>query len=229
MIRSLLLFLSSHFQSSGAKIVLRLASLRATRLQAVPTQLILRRRARTFLSMVVGHKVVQCHPQVSGTGGSCSIETSNLMRGQDPAPADNLSRSSSKPLATLACLTSSRCSSQAALVATAAVLPNSHSGASLLRQHSTRMALADTRAKHPVCQDLFCSALCPLLFRHACLLTEALFWIALISGHISSATRSYVLRESLLIPLSKMVQASLSYGMVGTFLVGHGLRSFASK
>lgn len=101
--------------------------------------------------MVVGHKVVPCHPQVSGTGGSCSIETSNLMRGQDPAPADNPSRSSSKPLATLACLTSNRCSSQAALAATAVALPNNLNGANLPRQPSTRMALEDTRAKHLVC------------------------------------------------------------------------------
>ena len=147
---SLLLFLSSHFQSSGAKTVLRLASLTATRLQAVQTQLTLRRRARTFLSMVVGHKVVPCHPQVSGTGGSCSIETSNLMRGQDPAPADNHLPSSSKLSATQVCHTSSRCSSPAALAAMVVALLSSSSGVSLPRRPSTRMASAGTRAKHPL-------------------------------------------------------------------------------
>jgi hypothetical protein len=160
--------------------------LKATRPQVVLTQLILRRRARTFLNMVVGHKVVPCHPQVSGTGGSCSTETSNLMRGQDPAPADNPSRSSrSNPLATLACPTSSRCSSssQAALVAmVVAALLSSSSGVNLPRQPSTRMASAGTRAKHPVCSDLSCSALCHLLLQHAWLFTMALFWIASISG-----------------------------------------------
>jgi hypothetical protein len=156
----------------------------ATRPRVVLTQLIPRRRARTFLNMVVGHKVVPCHPQVSGTGGSCSIATSNLMRGQDPAPADNLSRSSSKPLATLACHTSSRCSSQEALAAMVVALlsSSSSSGVNLPRQPSTRTASADTRAKHPVCPDLFCSALCHLLLQRAWLITRALFWIASISG-----------------------------------------------
>jgi len=156
-----LLFLSSHFLSSGAKTVLRLASLRAIRPLAVPTQLTLKRPARTFLSMVVGHKVVPCHPQVSGTGGSCSIETSNLMRGQDLAPADNLSRSSSKPLATLACPTSSRCSNRAALVVMVVALLSSRSGVSLLKPPLAKTASADTRAKQPTCsvqhRAIYCS------------------------------------------------------------------------
>ncbi|KAK1913641.1 hypothetical protein P3342_006884 [Pyrenophora teres f. teres] len=107
-----------------------------------PNSAYLKRPARTFLSMVVGHKVVPCHPQ-------------------DLAPADNLSRSSSRPLATPACPTSSRCSNRAALVAMVVVLLSSRSGVSLLKPPSARTASADTRAKQPMCsvehRAMYCS------------------------------------------------------------------------
>jgi hypothetical protein len=51
--------------------------------------------------MVAG-QVAQCHLQVSGTGGSYNTEKHNLMRGQDPAPADNPLPSSNPALAVLA-------------------------------------------------------------------------------------------------------------------------------
>ena len=120
-----------------------------------------RRPVRTFLNMVVVPRVVPCraapwrvapcHLQVSGTGGSCSIEANNLMRGQDPAPVDKPLLSSNKPLVTLRWVTprwlTSPCSSQAARAATAVARPNRSSGASRPRQPSVRMALVDTRVK----------------------------------------------------------------------------------
>jgi hypothetical protein len=51
--------------------------------------------------MEVVARVAPCHPQVSGTGGSCSIAKLNLMRGQDPAPADNHLPSNSRALEVL--------------------------------------------------------------------------------------------------------------------------------
>jgi hypothetical protein len=85
---------------SGAKIALRLDNSKAIR-QRVPTQLTLRRQARTSLNTEVVARVAPCHPQVSGTGGSCNIAKHNLMHGQDPAPEDNPLPNSSRASAVL--------------------------------------------------------------------------------------------------------------------------------
>lgn len=163
-----LFFSYLHCKSSGVKTALLQVNSKATLPPEVPTLPTPRRLARISHSMVVDHRVVPCHLQVSGTRESCNIEASNLIRGQDRAPADNpLLSSSNNPLANLVCLTS-RCSSLEAPAATVVAVPSSNSsGVNPLRATSTRTASADTRARLPSCSDFTCPALFKLFLRPA--------------------------------------------------------------